>query len=85
MTYELSLHAREQIEKRGIPLSMLESVLNSPQQIILQAEGTKAYQSQLDFGTGKAYLLRVIINDEVEPILVVTVYKTSKVNKYWRQ
>ncbi len=85
MTYRLSLHAQEQIEKREISLSLLELVLNSPQQIIFQPDGTKAYQSQLDFGTGKIYLLRAIIIDDVQPILVVTIYKTSKINKYWRQ
>ncbi|NER99732.1 MAG: DUF4258 domain-containing protein [Symploca sp. SIO1B1] len=85
MTYKLSLHAQEQLNKRQIPLSIIDSVINSPQQIILQSDGTKAYQSQLDFGSDKNYLLRIIINDNVEPMLVVTVYKTSQINKYWRQ
>ncbi|NEQ66353.1 MAG: DUF4258 domain-containing protein [Symploca sp. SIO2D2] len=85
MTYKLSLHAQEQLNKRQISLSIIESVINSPKQIILQSDGTKAYQSQLDFGSGKNYLLRIIINDNVEPMLVVTVYKTSQINKYWRQ
>ncbi|NET57458.1 MAG: DUF4258 domain-containing protein [Symploca sp. SIO2E6] len=84
MTYQLSLHAQEQLEKRKIPLSIINSVINSPQQIILQLDGTKVYQSQLDFGSGKTYLLRIIINDDVDPMLVVTVYKTSQINKYWR-
>ncbi len=43
MTYRLSLHAQEQIEKREISLSLLELVLNSPQQIVFQPDGTKAY------------------------------------------
>ena len=60
MIYQLSLHAQEQIEKRQIPLSLIQSVINSPQQIILQPDGTNAYQSQLDFGSGKTYLLRVL-------------------------
>ena len=84
MNYQLSLHAREQLERREIPLSFLESVLKSPQQIIAQSDGTKAYQSQLDWGTGKIYLLRIVVRDDVDPLMVVTVYKTSKIKKYWR-
>lgn len=84
MNYQLSLHAREQVEQREILLSFLESVLESPQQIIVQSDGTKAYQSQLDWGAGKVYLLRIVVRDDVDPLLVVTVYKTSKIKKYWR-
>ena len=84
MNYQLSLHAREQLERREIPLSFLESVLKSPQQIIAQSDGPKAYQSQLDWGTGKIYLLRIVVRDDVDPLMVVTVYKTSKIKKYWR-
>jgi hypothetical protein len=84
VNYQLSLHAQEQLEQREIPLVMVESVLASPQQLIPQSDGTKVYQSQLDWGTGKIYLLRLVVRDDLEPWLVVTVYKTSKISKYWR-
>ena len=45
----------------------------------------KVYQSQLDFGSGKVFLLRAIVDDTVDPAVVVTVYRTSKIGKYWRQ
>lgn len=39
-------------------------------------------------GKEKKYLVRVIVDDIVDdtvgPAQVVTVYKTSKINKYWR-
>jgi len=38
----------------------------------------------MDFGKGKIFLLRVVVVDSVEPAVVVTVYRTSKINKYWR-
>ena len=84
MNYQLSLHAQEQLEQREIPLAMVESVIADPQQLIPQSDGTKVYQSQLDWGRGKIYLLRLVIRDDLEPWLVVTVYKTSKISKYWR-
>ncbi len=34
---------------------------------------------------GKSYLVRVIVNNTIEPAVVVTVYRTSKINKYWRE
>ena len=30
------------------------------------------------------YLIRAIVEDQVEPAVVVTVYRTSKIGKYWR-
>lgn len=85
MAYRISRHAQTEIERRGIPLYLVESVLTSPQQIVLEKDGRKAYQSQLDFGDGKVFLLRVIVADDIEPTVVITVYKTSRIEKYWRQ
>jgi hypothetical protein len=80
----LSHHAQLEMARRGIPLDLLESVLQQPQQVVPEREGKKAYQSQLDFGGGKIFLLRAIVNDDVDPAIVVTVYRTSKIAKYWR-
>jgi hypothetical protein len=33
---------------------------------------------------GKRYLFRVMVNDTVNPPVVVTVYRTNKITKYWR-
>ena len=85
MRFRLSVHVKEEMTRRGIPLGLLESVLESPQQVVPTKEGKKAYQSQIDFGSGKMYLLRAIVLDDVEPPLVVTAYRTSKIQKYWRQ
>ena len=60
-------------------------VLASPQQVIKEREGRKAYQSQVAFEEGKLYLLRAIVLDAVEPALVVTAYCTSRIRKYWRE
>lgn len=85
MTFEISRHAREEMERRAIPLNIVESVLQHPQQIVDEYGNKKAFQSIIDLGNGKDYLVRVIVNDTLDPARVVTVYKTSKVMKYWRQ
>ena len=43
----------------------------------------RAYQSKCEID-GKMFLLRVIVDDSVDPAVVVTVYRTTKVEKYWR-
>lgn len=84
MTFQLSHHARAEIVRRAIPLSLLDSVLQHPQQVVPERAGRKAYQSQLNFGDGRIFLLRAIVDDSVDPAIVVTVYRTSKIGKYWR-
>ncbi|RUS97447.1 hypothetical protein DSM106972_083950 [Dulcicalothrix desertica PCC 7102] len=43
MAYRISRHAQTEIERRGIPLYLVESVLTNPQQIVLEKDGRKAY------------------------------------------
>jgi hypothetical protein len=72
MKYRLSQHALEEVQRRGMSIEQIESVLEHPHQIVSEQAGRKAYQSKLDFGTGKTYLLRVIVDEDVEPAVVVT-------------
>lgn len=85
MEFEISRHAQEEMDRRGIPLNWVETILQNPQQVVDGYGQKKAYQSIIDMGTGKNYLVRVAVNDSVNPAKVVTVYKTSKIKKYWRQ
>ena len=85
MKFEISRHAHEEIKRRGIPLNIVETILQNPQQIVDEHGNKKAYQSIINIETVKDYLVRVIVNDTVDPAKVVTVYKTSKIGKYWRQ
>jgi hypothetical protein len=82
--YKLSQHAREEAARRGISLQMIESLMQAPQQIVSEHSGRKAYQSKVDFGFGRIMLLRAIVADDVDPAIVVTVYRTSKFSKYWK-
>ena len=84
MNFKLSRHVKEEIERRNIPLQILESVLENPGQVIPERGGNKAYQSQVDFGQGKVFLLRAIVDDSVDPAVVITAYRTGKIGKYWR-
>lgn len=84
MEFRVSNHAKEEMVRRSISEQHLITVMNTPQQIVSTRGDLKAYQSIVDFGNGKMFLIRVIVNDNVEPAVVVTVYRTSKIAKYWR-
>ena len=84
MKFKLSKHVKEEMERRKISNSLLEIVLKQPEQIVSEYGGKKSYQSKINFGGGKIYLLRVIVDDTIEPASVITAYYTSKIEKYWR-
>ena len=84
MNHRISAHARSELQRRGIPLDLLESVLSAPQQKVPELEGVICYQSRVAMG-GKTYLLRAMVNETADPPIVVTVYRTSKIDKYWSQ
>jgi uncharacterized protein DUF4258 len=80
--YTLSAHAREEIERRRIPLALVEAALEKPDQVVAGRGVLKVYQSKCDIG-GKMFLLRVIVDDALDPAVVVTAYRTTKLEKYW--
>lgn len=85
MNFSFSNHAEQELALRRIPRPLVDEVLRNPQQIVPERGPKKAYQSKMDFGGGRIFLLRAIVDDTVNPAIVVTVYRTSKVSKYWRQ
>jgi hypothetical protein len=84
MSFQFSKHAWEELEKRQIPRSIVEVVLGSPEQRLPVLENITCYQSRLDIG-GKQYLVRVMANETVQPPVVVTVHRPSKIRKYWQE
>ncbi|MDZ4768195.1 MAG: hypothetical protein SGJ24_03635 [Chloroflexota bacterium] len=80
-TYLISDHAREEAERREIPLEIVDQVMVSPGQIVHGHSGRMIYQSQIEI-SGTLYLVRAIVTD-ADPRMVVMVYRTSKIEKYW--
>ena len=85
MRYRLSQHGRQELERRGISLAQLESVLNHPQQVVADRKGRTVFQSQVDRGDGKMVLIRAIVVGDADDVVVVTAYRTTRIHKYWRQ
>ena len=83
--WRLSKHARAELIRRAIPLSLIEDTIVNPQQIVPERDALRAYQSRIMWPDGRVFLLRLIVDDNIDPIVVVTAYRTSKVDKYWRE
>lgn len=80
--FELSSHAIEQCQLRGIPQKNVFEILAEPDKIDVESEGQLVYQKNVLFDNGKIYLVRVFVNSDKTPNLVKTVYRTSKFSKY---
>ena len=83
MSYNLSAHVQREMDRRGIPLTVLESVLAAPAQKVPEHGDIMCYQSKVEINQ-KPYLVRVMVNETATPPKVVTVYRTSKISKYWK-
>ena len=84
MKYHFSKHCTEEIERRNLKKELIEQVLQSPEQKTAESGNITCLQSRLKIGE-KHYLLRVMVNETVDPPVVVTVYRTTKITKYWRK
>lgn len=63
---------------------MIDQIMNAPQQTVDETEPRqKVYQSVITFPENKTYLVRVFIDTEKEPNVVKSVYRTSKLDKYY--
>jgi len=81
MKIKFSKHALERMDQRGINKQQVETVIDEPDSII-KLENRSIYQAVLESERNNLYLYRVFVNTVKEPNLVVTVYKTSKIEKY---
>ena len=79
-------HARFEMPRRGLSETLVRQVLESPEQRWEVRPGRHILQSRISMGEPpRAYVIRVIVDVDRNPNEVVTAYRTSKIDKYWRQ
>lgn len=83
MKFHYSIHAKEEMKRRKISKAMAEAVLQNPDQKVPEMGDIVCYQSKVPFGK-QTYLLRIMVNETKNPATVVTLYRTSKITKYWK-
>ncbi|OFX62043.1 MAG: hypothetical protein A2066_05660 [Bacteroidetes bacterium GWB2_41_8] len=81
MEFEFSKHAIDQMGYRSISKETVLSIVLQPDTIVDQDETTRIY-SKLVYKDSKKYLYRVFVNYLKDPMIIITVYKTSKIEKY---
>jgi hypothetical protein len=69
--------------RRGIDLRVVHEVLKAPEQRVGVRPGCDVFQSRIRLA-GKEYLVRVFVDVDRSPAEVVTVYRTSRIARYWR-
>ena len=79
-------HAVFEAIRRGITEELISSVVNSPQQKLPSKKGRVILQNKhFDKASNKEILLRVIGTETADVFTVITVYKTSRISKYWME
>lgn len=78
--FTISKHCLEQINLRNISEADIRRIILEPDSIIKQDEEITVYQALTN---DKMFLIRNFVNILKQPNLVVTAYKTSKIDKYY--
>ncbi len=82
----IKAHACFEMERRQIDETTVRAVVANPEQILKSVGGRWIYQSRIQLaGTAKTYLVRVVVDLTPSQPEVITVYRSSKIDKYWRQ
>ena len=76
-------HARQRLHERRIRESLVRTTLRDPEQVIEQGRYKIFQRRYTDPRRQKVYLLRVFVETLESSMIVRSVYRTSKVTKYW--
>jgi len=81
MDIEFSNHALKQMEIRSISEEVILEIMVNPDEILNQDVSTSIYTKLISEFENR-YLYRVFVNITKRPPLIITAYKTSKIDKY---
>jgi hypothetical protein len=84
MNFVFSKHAEEQLIRRSLDRNIVKSVVLNPEQVLADEndEAITVYQSIVKERDG-VFLYRVFVNTKSLPNTIVTLYKTTKIAKYY--
>ena len=79
-------HGRSEARRRGISEELVFRVASAPEQTLRAPRAREIRQSRVvDPASGKLRLLRVVVETGPGQDAIVTVYRTSKITKYWSE
>jgi hypothetical protein len=84
--YIFTQHAFFEMEQRGLSKQIVATVIENPEQHWEIRQGRYVFHSRVPMGSPeKLFLVRVFLDIDKQPREVVTAYRTSKIDKYWRE
>ena len=75
--------ALKKLELRQVPREWLEETLRVPDQLV-EGYGGRTIRQKKYVVEGKERLLRVVVDETPDRMVVITAYLTSQVTRYWR-
>ena len=82
MEIEIIPLALKKIVQRNVTIELVRETIESPHQIVKGYGGRGVRQRKYQDG-GKEKLLRVVCEEEVDKIVVITAYFTTQIERYW--
>jgi hypothetical protein len=84
MNFIFSNHAEQQLVRRSLDRNIVESVVCHPDQICNDENDidVKVFQSVVK-EDNTLFLYRIFVNINSQPNVIVTLYKTTKIEKYY--
>lgn len=83
MKIAITGHALFEAKRRDISEELISWVVNDPQQKLRSKKERVIQNKYYDQSENKEMLLRIIGTEISGTFTVITVYKTSKISKYW--
>jgi len=81
MEIKFSSHALFQIQERKISKEEVEKIIRNPEKVIRKSKYRYIAQGKIKFD-GRIFLLKIIYDKINQDKEIVTVYRTSKLEKY---
>lgn len=78
-------HAVERMLERELDSSLVLDIAENPQQLLEEEEVKIAQRRYFDGEARKEYLIRVFFKEQEGEKIIVSAYRTSKVQKYWKE
>jgi F0F1-type ATP synthase delta subunit len=86
-TIRFTDHALEEIAERKMTFDEVVALLRRSTQVVpdKQFDFRTIYQEKIISRRGKPLLLRIVVEEDENEIVVVTSYVTSRIKRYWRE
>ena len=76
--------ARKKLNQRGIDLDMIFDTISTPDQIV-EGHGIRFVAQKRYIRDSREYLLRVVYEQHINQVTVITGYLTTQISRYWEE